>query len=73
MLWLLAPRVQFLVNALRSLTWCCVVLLGVLSLLPAEDMVRTGAPSQLEHFLAYAATGAVAMAAYGVSHGRMRP
>lgn len=72
MLWLLAPRVQFLVNALRSLTWCCVVLLGVLSLLPAEDMVRTGAPSQLEHFLAYAATGAVAMAAYGVSHGRMR-
>lgn len=31
----------------------CIVLLVILSLLPAHDMVRTGAPKALEHFTAY--------------------
>jgi len=29
-------------RVLRLSAWCCVVLLAVLSLLPAEEMVRTG-------------------------------
>ena len=55
-----------LVNtSLRVLTWCCVVLLAILSLLPAEEMVRTGLPGRLEHFVAYAGSAAIAMAGYG--------
>ena len=55
-----------LVNlSLRVLTWCCVILLAVLSLLPAQQMVRTGLPGRLEHFVAYAGSAAVAMAGYG--------
>src|SRR5215472_10916468 len=34
------------ITSLRALTWCCVVLLAVLSLLPAHDMVRTS-PAEL--------------------------
>lgn len=72
MFWPLAPRAPVPMNVLRGLTWCCVFLLGVLSLLPGKDMVRTGAPGQVEHFVAYAATGAIAMGAYGSSQGRTR-
>lgn len=72
MFWPLASRPAFLVNALRCLTWFCVVLLGVLSLFPGADMVRTGAPGPLEHYVAYALTGAIATAAYGPSQGRGR-
>jgi VanZ family protein len=56
----------------RILTWCCVVLLAVLSLLPAEEMMRTGLPGQLEHFVAYAGSAAIAVAGYGLSRSRMR-
>ena len=56
-------------SSLRFLTWCCVVVLAFLSLLPAEDMVRTGFPGQLEHFAAYAGSGAIAMAGYGLNRG----
>jgi len=48
-------------SSLRFLTWCCVVVLAFLSLLPAEDMVRTGFPGELEHFAAYAGSGAIAI------------
>lgn len=51
--------------ALRVLAWVCVCLLALLSLLPAQDMLRTGAPGELEHFLAYAGSASVAIAAYG--------
>jgi VanZ family protein len=62
-----------LVNlSLRVLTWCCVILLAVLSLLPAQQMVRTGLPGRLEHFVAYAGSAAVAMAGYGASRGGMQ-
>jgi VanZ family protein len=62
-----------LVNpSLRVLTWCCVILLAVLSLLPAHQMVRTWLPGRLEHFIAYAGSAAVAMAGYGASRGPMQ-
>jgi VanZ family protein len=51
-------------TSFRILTWCCVILLAVLSLLPAQDMVRTGIPGQLEHFVAFAGSGGIAIAGY---------
>ena len=62
----------FLVTSLRVLTWCCGILLAVLSLLPERQMVRTGLPGQLEHFVAYAGSAAIAMAGYGASRGSMQ-
>jgi VanZ family protein len=49
----------------RVLSWCCVILLAVLSLLPAQDMVRTGIPGEIEHFVAYAGSAGIAIAGYG--------
>jgi hypothetical protein len=49
---------------------CCVILLAVLSLLPAQEMVRTDLPGQFEHFIAYAGSAAIAMAGYGLSRRR---
>jgi VanZ family protein len=63
---------SLLVTSLRVLTWCCVILLAVLSLLPARQMVRTGFPGRLEHFVAYAGSAAIAMAGYGASRGGMQ-
>ena len=54
-----------------SLTWWCVILLVFLSLLPAEDMARTGFPGELEHFVAYAGSAAIAMAGYGRNGSRL--
>jgi VanZ family protein len=51
-------------TSFRILTWCCVIPLAVLSLLPAQDMVRTGIPGQLEHFVAYAGSATIAIAGY---------
>ena len=65
-------RANLLTTSLRVLTWCCVVLLPVLSLLPAQHMVRTGFPGRLEHFVAYAGSAAIAMAGYGESRGGMQ-
>jgi hypothetical protein len=62
----LRVRAGLLRRSLRFLTWICVGLLGLLSLLPAEDMVRTGLTGPLEHFAAYAGSGAIAMAGYGL-------
>jgi len=53
----------------RVLTWFCIVILAVLSLLPAQDIVRTGLPSELEHLIAYAGSAAIAMLGYGRSRG----
>src|SRR3954462_10356323 len=49
----------------RALTWCCVVTLAFLSLLPAEEMVRTGVGQRIEHFVAYAGSAGIAMIGYG--------
>ena len=62
-------RANFLTTSLRVLTWCCVILLPVLSLLPAQHMVRTGLPGRVEHFVAYAGSAAIAMARLGGSRG----
>ena len=59
-------------RSIRALTWFCVVLLAVLSLLPAQDMVRTGFPGRVEHIAAYAGSAAIAMAGYGASRGPRR-
>jgi len=67
------PMRASLVNtSLRILTWCCVILLAILSLLPAEEMVRTGLPGRLEHFVAYAGSAAIAMAGYGASRSSVQ-
>jgi VanZ family protein len=42
-----------------------VILLALLSLLPAQNMVRTGMPGGLEHFVAYAGSASIAVAGYG--------
>jgi VanZ family protein len=52
-------------TSFRILTGCCVVLLALLSLMPAQNMVRTGLPGQLEHFVAYAGSASIAVAGYG--------
>jgi hypothetical protein len=65
-------RASLIVAALRVLTWCCVLLLAVLSLLPTQQMVRTGLPGRLEHFVANAGSAAIAMAGYGGSRGGMQ-
>jgi VanZ family protein len=65
-------RAHLVNTSLRVFTWCCVVLLAVLSLLPAQDMVRTGLPSRLEHFVAYAGSAAIAAAGYGATRGGMQ-
>jgi hypothetical protein len=58
-----------LMASLRVLTWLCVILLAVLSLVPAQDMVRTGLPGRLEHFVAYAGSASIAIAGYGATRG----
>ena len=47
-------------------------MLATLSLLPAQDMVRTGFPGELEHFAAYVGSAAIAMAGYGLTRGAIR-
>ena len=64
-------RSSLLRSLIRFLTWCCVVLLAFLSLLPAEDMARTGFPGELEHFAAYAGSVAIGMAGYGLNDSRL--
>jgi VanZ family protein len=59
-------------TSLRVLTWCCVILLAVLSLLPAQQMVRTALPGRVEHFVAYAGSAALGMAGYGASRGAIQ-
>ena len=53
-------RTGWLRTLLRFLTWCCIALLGFLSLLPAQDMMRTGFPGEIEHFACYAGSATIA-------------
>jgi VanZ family protein len=48
----------------RAGAWFCVVLVGVLSWLPASMEKRTGAPGQIEHVFAYFCTAAALTLAY---------
>lgn len=45
--------------------FACIVILVVLSLLPARDMIRTGAPKGVEHFIAYFLSAAILSAGIG--------
>lgn len=51
---------------LRWIGMSCIVLLVILSLLPAHDMVRTGAPKALEHFIAYCLTALFLSLGFGM-------
>lgn len=64
-------RSGLLRTSLHFLTWCCVALLAFLSLLPAEEMARTGFPGEIEHFAAYAGSASITMAGYGLNRGRV--
>jgi VanZ family protein len=59
----LSMRRGALARLFRWATWPCVVLLAVLSATPGDEMVRTGAPGLVEHFVGY--TGAAGIAALG--------
>jgi VanZ family protein len=63
---------SIVIKLCRVSTWCCVFLLAVLSLLPAQDMVRTGMPGRVEHFIAYGGSAMVAMAGYQQTQGAFR-
>jgi VanZ family protein len=56
----------------RLAAWACVVLLAVLSLLPGEEMIRTGLNSRIEHVIAYLGTMLLVGAAYGLRLGLFR-
>ena len=67
-------RARLLRTTLRVLTWLCVVVLAVLSLTPGEEIepLRTDLPGQVEHIIAYAESGAIAVAGYGLNRGAVR-
>ena len=52
--------------------WTCVVLLAVLSWLPADLMVRTGVAGRIEHVVAYTGTMLFVGAAYALRVGLLR-
>lgn len=65
-------RERQLVILFKSAAWFSIMLIAILSLLPGDEMVRTGLPTKLEHVAAYAGSAAVATVAYGHRHGSMR-
>jgi hypothetical protein len=54
-------RASLMDTSLRVLTWGCVILLAILSLVARPTDVANGAPSRLEHFVAYAGSSAIAV------------
>ena len=65
-------RASLLMTSLRFLTWGSVILLAILSLLPDQQMMRTGLPGRVEHFVAHAGSAAIAVAGYGAARGGMQ-
>ena len=65
-------RANLVMTSLRVLTWCCVIVLAILSLLPDQQMMRTGLPGRVEHFVAYAGRAAIAVTGYGATRGGMQ-
>ena len=51
-------------RALQLVAWSCLVVLGMLSLLPSAYLKRIGFGSHLEHFVAYFLTAGVFCLAY---------
>jgi len=58
-------------RVLRGTAWGCLAVIAILSLLPAEEMVRTGLSGHIEHAIAYAAASVIVLLAYG-KHGLVR-
>jgi VanZ family protein len=58
-------------KTLRFLTWVCVLVIAVLSLLPGDAMVRTEFNGRIEHFVAYAGTMLIAGLGYGMQRGAL--
>ena len=58
---------QNLRAASRWVTWVCIGVLAIFSWTPGStiDVVRTSAPGQIEHFIAYFGTGSLATFGYG--------
>jgi VanZ family protein len=50
--------------SLRLGAWFCVGLIACLSLIPAKLLIRTGAPGQVEHVIAYFGTAVLLSLAY---------
>jgi VanZ family protein len=51
-------------TASRISAWSCILAVAILSLTPAEQMLRTGFSGRVEHVLAYAVTGFVTAFAF---------
>jgi len=51
----------------------CIVILAILSWLPADEMIRTGLDGRIEHFLAYSGTTIIVLTAYAprLRHGSL--
>ena len=58
-------------KGLRVMTWVCLLVIAILSLLPADVMVRTGFNGRVEHFVAYAGTMLIAGFGYGMQRGAL--
>jgi VanZ family protein len=67
-----APMSLDLPKLFRLAAWACLVLLAVLSWLPAEEMIRTGINGRIEHVIAYLGTMLFVGAAYGFRLGLFR-
>jgi hypothetical protein len=48
----------------RRAAWVCIAVLAILSWTPGDEMIRTGAPGDLEHVAAYLITGSVVAVGY---------
>jgi len=59
-------------GTLRLAGWVCVFAVALLSLLPAEEMTRTGFPGKVEHVVAYAGTAFVLGLGYGTAGSSFR-
>ena len=55
-----------MLRLVRLAAWATLPVLALLSLLPKDEMLRTGADGRLEHFVAYAGTTAL----FALGHGR---
>ena len=55
----------------RYATWFCVGIIIILSLLPGSARPHTGLAGKIEHMIAYAGTGAIAMAGYRLRQQRL--
>jgi len=67
-------RARALVRRLAPVAaWAAILLLAALSLLPKDEIVRTGVDGRLEHLVAYAGTMSVSAIAYRERFGLIRP